>query len=216
MKTDELIGLLGASFASEPAKSPNLLRRIALWAAAGAAGVLCLALLALGVRSDLGEGRALTFLLAKLAFAFAVGGLALRYLGRIARPGGERRVNLGIVALPFAAVMVLAAFSLASAPPAHWGTMLTGHMWLECLVSIPVIAVVPFATLTWAVRKFGAPTDLVRAGALVGLASGGVSAMGYAIHCMDDTVPFVAVWYGGTIALCTLTGALLGPRLMRW
>lgn len=216
MKTDELIGLLGASFASEPAKSPGMLRRIALGAAIGAAGALCLALLALGVRPDLGEGKSLTFLLAKLAFALAVGGLALRYLGRIARPGGERRVHLGIAALPFAAVMVLAALSLANAPAAHWGTMLTGHMWLECLVSIPVIAVVPFATLMWAVRKFGAPTDLVRAGALVGLASGGVSAMGYAIHCMDDTVPFIALWYGGTIALCTLAGALLGPRLLRW
>jgi hypothetical protein len=216
VKTDELIGLLGASFASEPAKSPNMLRRIALTAMAGAAGTLCLALLMSGVRPDLGEGWALVFLLAKLAFAIAVGGLALRYLSRIVRPGGERRVHLGIAALPFVAVMTLAVLSLANAPPAHWGTMLTGHMWLECLISIPVIAVVPFASLMWVVRTIGAPTDLVRTGALVGLASGGVSAMGYAIHCMDDTMPFVAVWYGGTIALCSLTGALLGPRLLRW
>jgi hypothetical protein len=35
------------------------------------------------------------------------------YLGRIARPGGERRVHLGIAALPFAAVMVLAALTPA-------------------------------------------------------------------------------------------------------
>ena len=27
---------------------------------------------------------------------------------------------------------------------------------------------------------------------------------------------FVALWYGGTIAFCTLAGALLGPRLLRW
>ena len=113
--TDELIGLLGASFASEPAKSPAMLRRIALGAAIGAAGALCLALLALGVRPDLGEGKSLTFLLAKLAFALAVGVLALRYLGRIARPGGERRVHLGMAALPFAAVAacVSAGFCLA-------------------------------------------------------------------------------------------------------
>jgi hypothetical protein len=56
----------------------------------------------------------------------------------------------------------------------------------------------------------------LRAGALVGLAAGAVSALGYSLHCMDDTVPFVAVWYGGTIALCTLAGAVLGPRLLRW
>jgi len=43
-----------------------------------------------------------------------------------------------------------------------------------------------------------------------------VSAMGYALHCTDDSLPFIAVWYGGTIVLCTLAGAALGPRLLRW
>jgi DNA-binding XRE family transcriptional regulator len=32
----------------------------------------------------------------------------------------------------------------------------------------------------------------------------------------QSSLPFVAVWYGGTIALCTLAGARLGPRLLRW
>ena len=54
-------------------------------------------------------------------------------------------------------------------------------------------------------------------GALTGKHSaGGVSAMAYALHCTDDSLPFVAVWYGGTIVLCTLAGAALGPRLLRW
>jgi len=75
---------------------------------------------------------------------------------------------------------------------------------------------VPFAVIAWAVRRFAAPTDLPRTGALVGLLAGGVSAMGYALHCTDDSLPFVALWYGGTIVLCTMAGALLGPRLLRW
>jgi hypothetical protein len=29
-------------------------------------------------------------------------------------------------------------------------------------------------------------------------------------------LPFIAVWYSGTIVLCTLAGAALGPRLLRW
>jgi len=29
-------------------------------------------------------------------------------------------------------------------------------------------------------------------------------------------LPFVAAWYGGTIVLCTLAGAALGLRLLRW
>jgi len=90
-----------------------------------------------------------------------------------------------------------------------------GDEWLECLLSIPIIAIVPFAAAIWAVRR-AAPTNLARAGAFAGLIAGGVSAMAYALHCTNDSLPFVAVWYGGTIMLCTLAGAAFGPRLLRW
>lgn len=216
MKTDELIGLLGTSFEREPVGTPWMTRRLALAVAVGATSALFLALAFLGLRPGLTQARPLLFLALKVAFAAAVGGLALRYLVRAARPGGESRVHLGVVASPFLAVAALAGVSLSMTPPAHWHGQISGHTWLECLVSIPVIAIVPFAVITWAVRRFGAPTDLLRAGALVGLSAGAVSALGYSLHCMDDTVPFVAVWYGGTIAICTLAGALLGPRLLRW
>ena len=103
-------------------------------------------------------------------------------------------------------VMALAVISLASAPRPHWQGMVLGDQWLECLLSIPVIAIAPFAIIVWAVRQ-AMPTDLRRAGALAGLV---------ALHCADDSVPFVALWYGGTIALCTLAGWALGPRLLRW
>src|SRR4029077_20131209 len=97
-----------------------------------------------------------------------------------------------------------------------WDRMIVGDQWLECLVSIPIIAIVPFAVSIWAVRR-AAPTDLAPPRALAGLIAGGVSAMGYALHCTDDSLPFVAVWYGGTIVLCTLAGAGLGGGpLLGW
>jgi hypothetical protein len=111
--------------------------------------------------------------------------------------------------------VLLAAISLWFAPSSHWNKMVMGDEWLECLLSIPIIAIVPFAAAIWAVRR-AAPTNLARTGAFAGLIAGGVSAMAYALHCTDDSLPFVAVWYGGTIVLCTLAGAALGPRLLRW
>lgn len=75
--------------------------------------------------------------------------------------------------------------------------------------------VLAFVLVVWAVRQ-AAPTNLRRAGALAGLVAGGLNAAGYALHCTADTLPFVALWYGGTIVLCTRAGALLGPRLLRW
>jgi len=129
--------------------------------------------------------------------------------------GGGRQASMALVALPFIAIVGLASVSLVSAPSAHWQAMLMGDEWLECLLSIPIIAVVPFALLVWAVRQ-AAPTNLRRTGALIGVVAGALSAAGYALHCTADSLPFVAIWYSGTILLCTLAGTLLGPRLLRW
>jgi hypothetical protein len=213
MKTDDLVALLSTNL--EPVERRSIVRTLCVAVATGIVLALGIAFIGLGVRSDLMTTRALIFLAVKLAFAIGIVGLALVYLARLARPGGERKTSPFLVALPFLVVVFLAAISLGSAPRAHWDRMIVGDQWLECLLSIPIIAIVPFAVSIWAVRK-GAPTNLSRAGAFAGLIAGGVSAMAYALHCTDDSLPFIAVWYGGTIVLCTLAGSALGPRLLRW
>ena len=213
MKTDDLVALLSTNL--EPIDRGSVVRTLCVAVAAGIVVALGSSFVGFGVRSDLTTTRALIFLAVKLAFAIGIVGLALVYLTRLARPGGERKISPYLVAVPFLVIVVLAAISLGSAPRSHWDGMILGDDWLECLLSIPIIAIVPFAVSIWAVRK-GAPTNLVRAGAFAGLIAGGVSAMGYALHCTGDSLPFIAVWYGGTIVLCTLAGAALGPRLLRW
>jgi len=213
MKTDDLVALLSTN--PEPVDRRSVVRTLCVAFAAGSTIAIGIALVGLGVRSDVMTARALFFLAVKLLFAAAIVSLALVYLTRLARPGGERKISSLLVATPFLVIVVLAAISLGFAPNSHWDRMIVGDQWLECLLSIPIIAIVPFAVSIWAVRR-AAPTDLVRTGALAGLIAGGVSAMGYALHCTDDSLPFIAVWYGGTIVLCTLAGAALGPRLLRW
>jgi hypothetical protein len=213
MKTDDLVALLSTN--PEPVDRRSVVRTLCAAFATGSTVAVGIALVGLGVRSDVMTAHALFFLAVKLLFAAAIVSLALVYLIRLARPGGERRTSSLLVATPFLAIVVLAAISLGFAPDSHWDRMIVGDQWLECLVSIPIIAIVPFAVSIWAVRK-AAPTDLARTGGFAGLIAGGVSAMGYALHCTDDSLPFIAVWYGGTIVLCTLAGAALGPRLLRW
>jgi hypothetical protein len=213
MKTDELVTALSAHI--EPVNRGLVSRTVYVALAAGTVVALGIMLVGLGVRSDLMTARALMFLLLKLAFTVGIVGVASAFLMRLARPGGERRSWSIPAVLPFASIVLLSAISLGLAPSSHWNKMVMGDEWLECLLSIPVIAIVPFAVLIAAVRR-AAPTDLVRTGAVAGLIAGGVSAMAYALHCTDDSLPFVALWYGGTIVLCTLAGAALGPRLLRW
>jgi len=213
MKTDDLVAVLSTNV--EPVRRGLVGRTISIAVAGAAVVALGIMLAALGLRADLTTTRATIFMLLKIAFALAVIGVAMRYLLRLARPGAERGMSPLTIVVPFAAIALLGAISLGFAPSSHWDRMILGDEWLECLLSIPIIAIVPFAVVIFAVRR-AAPTNLVRTGAVAGLVAGGVSAVVYALHCTDDSLPFVAIWYGATIVLCTLAGAALGPRLLRW
>jgi hypothetical protein len=213
MKTEDLVAGLGRS--NRPVDRGIVVRSFGIALVVGIALALCAAIVLLGTRPDLATARTAVFVAVKLAFSTTVFALSALYLLRLARPGGEYRVSPALMAAPFVAVVGLAGAVMIMAPTSHWDRMVMGDQWLECLVSIPIIAVAPFAAVIWAARR-AAPTDLVRAGAFAGLVAGSISAMAYALHCTDDSLPFVAVWYGGTIALCTLAVAMLGPRLLRW
>ena len=213
MRTDELIDILSTNL--EPVDRQQVPRALASALFIGAAGVLAAMLLAFGVRTDLNGPGPVSFLLLKLLLTLGLVAVASALLTSLARPGGERKASVGMVALPFLGIMLVAVISLAVAPSSHWGEMIVGERWLDCLISIPIIAIVPFVIVVRALRK-GAPTDLAKTGAFAGLLAGGLSATGYALHCTDDSLPFIALWYSATIAICTWIGSKLGPPLLRW
>jgi len=213
MRTDDLIAMLSTNV--EVVDRRQVLRTLAGAVAIGALVALGAGLIALGGRTDVENNEALGFIVIKLILATTVTALAFFYLIGSARPGSSRLGSVALVLLPFAGIVGLALINLVNAPVVRWQMVLMGDDWIECLLSIPIIAVVPFAVVVWATRQ-AAPTHLRRAGALAGLVAGGLSAAGYALHCTADSLPFVAVWYSGTIMLCMLAGAVLGPRLLRW
>jgi len=213
MKTNDLIDFLSTNV--EPVRRGQVTRTISVALLVGAAAAFTAMFFALGVRSNLETPNALTHLALKLVFTLALVLLTSLGLLRLVRPGGERTTPVALAALPLVVIMLLAALSLGATPRAHWERTIVGDRLLECILSIPIIAIVPFVVVIWAVRRM-APTDLTRTGALAGLVAGGISATAYALHCTDDSLPFVAIWYGATILLCTLVGAALGPRLLRW
>ena len=213
MKTEDLVALLSTN--TEPVDRRQIARTVCIALGAGFVVALGLMIAGLGVRTDLATVRASAFLVLKLAFAIGIVGLSSAYLTRLARPGGERTISWGLAGLPFIAVVLMALVNLGFVPKSHWNKMIMGEDWFECLLSIPIIAITPFAIVIWVVRQ-AAPTNLVRTGAFAGLVAGGLSAAAFALHCSDDSLPFVAVWYGGTIVLCALAGAIFGPRLLRW
>jgi len=213
MKTDELINMLGTNL--EPVKGGELRNALMIALAAGAAAASCLMLAIFGLPagalvSDYSGPKV-------LALAFTLGSVfaGASFLIRSARPGDPGRKPLMLISVLFFALISVAGATFVLTHPAAWSGMIFGPQWAACLICIPLFAVAPFASLIWALRK-GAPTNLMRTGAIAGLVAGALGAAIFAFHHPGGSIPFIALWYGGSILLCALVGALLGSRLLRW
>ena len=213
MKTDELIEMLGTNL--EPVKGGQLRNGvlIALTVAVGTVAAICLTWGALGMPTDWQSGDHFGFKVIALIFTLGLAGAGASVLFRSARPGQSRRRPFVLIGLLFVAVVSAAIVALAASD--SFTSSMMGGPWGSCLICIPIFAVVPFVAFIWALRK-GAPTNLVLAGAIAGLVAGALGAAAVVVHQAGDSIPFIALWYGGPVALCALVGAILGPRLLRW
>ena len=213
MKTDQLIHMLSTNL--EPAKDRGQLRT-ALFMALVIGGVasFCVMLTTVGLRPD-ADGFHLEFLALKLLFMLILIGAGTALLDKLIRPGQNGRTLYASIFLTFLAIGLAGLVGLVVEPPTAWHQMILGTQWATCLYCIPLFAIVPFAVLIWALRK-GAPTNLTRTGAIAGLVAGALGATAYAFHCADDSLPFIAIWYGVMVMLCAGIGAKLGPWLLRW
>jgi hypothetical protein len=155
------------------------------------------------------------FLALKLMLTMSLATIGGVVLFSAMHPGRDLRRWSPYVLLPIVVVGAAGVVALALTPPAAWSTMVLGTHWMMCVVCIPLFATLPFVLLIWALRR-GAPTEFAWAGATAGLVAGALGAAAYSLHCPDDSLPFVAVWYAGSILLCALAGRSLGPRLLRW
>ena len=193
--------------------------RRALSAAAliGAAFALVLTVAYFGVRPDL--ATALTghdhVIFAKLLFALGVVAAALPVLLDLSIPGRRPGGRMLIAIIPFAAIAMFAGLEGILLPVREWLHPVEHGSWFECLWKIPALAVPAFAVLVLAVRR-QAPTNLARTGAYLGLVSGGIGTLGYALHCHDDSLTFVAMAYSLAVLIMVVFGAIAGPRVLRW
>ena len=100
-------------------------------------------------------------------------------------------------------------YELMTLPAAEWSARAVGSNARLCLASVPLLSLAPLAAMLAALRS-GAPRSATMAGAVAGLVAGGVGATLYAMHCIDNSPLFVALWYSLAVALVALAGAALG------
>lgn len=212
MNTGRLIDVLSADV--QPVTRAPLGKTLAWVIVIGAVAAVCAMLATVGPRPRLDQAP-VHFLAMKLLFTMGLAVIGGIVLFSAMYPGRDMRRWSPYLLLPIVVVGCVGIVALAVRPTAAWGDMVLGTDWAMCLVCIPLFATVPFALLIWALRK-GAPTELARTGAIAGLVAGALGAAAYSLHCPDDSLPFIAIWYSGSIVLCALIGRWLGARLLRW
>jgi len=213
MKTDELISLLATGAAPVPAHAVG--RRFALALGLGLPGAALLMLATLGLRPDLAQAATESAFWMKLAFAACLALAGLVATERLSRPGIRVGYVWGAMAAPVLALWLAAVVALTTAAPEQRLGLILGDTWKSCPFNIAMLSV-PLCIATFWCLKDLAPTRLALAGASSGLLSGALSALVYALHCPESAAPFLGVWYVLGIAIPTLAGALLGPRILRW
>lgn len=213
MKTDELISLLAAGVAPVPAHVVG--RRFAVAMGWSVPGAVLIMAVTFGIRGDLAQAAGDLLFWMKLVFAGCLALAAFIAVERLGRPG----VRLGgIWAALIAPVLVLwlvAATVLIEAEPAQRAELILGTTWKTCPFNIALISLPLFAAMLW-VMKGLAPTRLALSGAGAGLLAGALGTLVYALHCPESAAPFIGIWYVLGIAIPTLAGAMLGPRVLRW
>jgi len=213
MRTDDLVTMLATGAG---AAQPNqAVRRYATAVGCGVLGAALLMATLLGPRPDLAAAVLQPMFWVKLAFVACLAAASLLAALRLSRPGLRLAWVPGALTAPVLAIWLLAAVVLARADAAQRAGLFFGDTWNSCPFLVALLSAPVFAAVVWAMKGL-APTRLRLAGAAAGLLAGAVGALVYSLHCPELGAPFIGVWYLLGMLIPTTTGALLGPRLLRW
>ena len=215
MNTDELVNKLSA----QPSKPRRTGATVTILVASGFGLMAALAFSLLlpqtqgaALQASAAHDRAL---LLKLVFTFGIVAAVCPIVRDLAVPGRRLGWTSFLAAAPFAIIIAFAARELALVPAEEWSHRITEFHWADCLWQIPAFAFPALIILMIGLRRL-APVHLVQAGAYVGLLAGAMGSVGYALHCHDDSIAFVAIAYTLAMTEVVIIGAVIGPHLLRW
>ena len=207
--TDDLIHSL-ASTAGTRRRTASLQAALAVTGAASLACALLLVFSVFGIRQDFAD------MAVRMPFAFKVA-----YSGALV--AGASVVAL-YAATPGASATALYALSPAVLllacgvifDPTGFPIMGRTDTAVAVCVGRILFLSLPAMMLTFVFMGRSAPTQPLFAGAVVGMLSGSVGALAYALACRNDGTAFVAIWYAAACAIMAAVGAIVGHRVLRW
>lgn len=211
MKTEDLIRALAADSPRQAPMTTTLMLGLIPSLAVATLAVW----MGLGFRADLASALVTPISAIRIVLTGVLGLAAMRIALQLARPEGRETARLWPLAAVAAAALGLLAWAYVTTPPEARQMATVGKTMTTCLVVIPLLSILPVASLLYALRQ-GATTAPARAGFVAGLAGSGLSAAIYALHCTEDSPLFYVTWYGLAIMGVTIVSAAIGARVLRW
>ncbi|RDS86128.1 DUF1109 domain-containing protein [Dyella psychrodurans] len=214
MRTEDLVELLSTDI--EPVKKDALAILVTGSLLVALAGAFVLMAIAFGIRPDLANVITTPIFWEKLAFPLSLSVGAVIATSRLGRPGASvGGVGLVFLILPVVCVWAAGTAVVYGAVPADRALAVFGHTWRSCPFNILLLSIPGFIAIFYAMARL-APTRLRLAGAVSGLLAGTVATVAYCFHCPEMSPAFWSIWYVLGVMIVAATGALLGPRLLRW
>lgn len=213
MDTDSLIDSLAAGLRPVVSRTPHRLVMLAL--AVAVPLVLLIVIMPIGLRPDLAVAVTGSMFWMKIIYTATIGAVAVAAAAVLFRPETAPPRWLWLLAVPVAVFVAGSIREAVSMPPSDFMAVWFGPSWRVCSGLILALSLPVAAALTLVARRL-APTRLRATGAMIGLASGGLSAALYSLHCPEAGASFVLTWYTLGMMAPAVAGALLGPRLLRW
>ncbi len=211
MTTDELIRMLSAGAGASPRLNMGVYLFPAITAGA-LAGILLSGGLLGWVPAHMMTAPALWF---KLAYAGTLAVGAGWLVARLARPVSHTRAPRAAITAVLLCVMLVGVIAVLNEKSGARMQAIFGSTWSNCPLIIPALALPALAGLMATLRRL-APTRMREAGFAAGLLAGSLGAIGYSMHCPEESLVFVAIWYTLGMFGSGALGARLGPRLLRW
>jgi len=213
MKTDDLINMLASGPDVAAPQVPLL--RFAAMIAGGLLLSIILMLLMLGLRPKLGELAMLPAFWIKMVFVLALAASGGLTVARLSAPGARIKQLPWLIALPVLLIWIIALTSMMNATPEQRAYLFWGDTWHYCSWLIAILSLPIFVAILKVMRQL-APTRLRLAGAGAGFAAGAAATLVYSFHCPEIAAPFIGFWYLLGILIPSVTGAIIGPRVLRW
>ena len=189
-------------------------RRPLMIAAAITVAMLMAVVLMIGVRADVMAGQPDAMFLIRSGTLLLLGGGTAHAVLSMASPAVGKPQMSWQMALAAAFLFPIAALIVAMTGDMG-NAMAEMNSVGQCLMFSAIGGAATAVPMILHLRQ-DAPTSPARAGWLVGIASGGLGAFAYNLHCPFNSIVYIGLWYTLAVGICAVVGRLTVPRLIRW